>query len=166
MRYGSNKEFRVKGIQIVLQFFQKNGHQVIAFVPDYLLSYDRVIQKKKFNAMSMNEKKMAQIPDNMALMHTLVKQGLIVQTPSQDYDDSYCIQYAKSHSALVVTNDKFRDFIGKQPTAEERKKEGAWVRSCSISYTFHHDQFLPNPDCFLFQEFPYESYLHYPLQEI
>ena len=32
---------------------------------------------------------------------------LLVKTPSQDYDDSYCIQYAKKLNAFIVTNDKF-----------------------------------------------------------
>ena len=29
----------------------------------------------------------------------------------QDYDDSYCIQYAKNYDTFIVTNDLFRDYI-------------------------------------------------------
>ncbi len=38
---------------------------------------------------------------------------LLVKTPSQDYDDSYSIQYAKKFNAFMVTNDKFRDHYQK-----------------------------------------------------
>jgi len=29
-------------------------------------------------------------------------------TPSQDYDDSYCITYAKRHDGYVISNDMYR----------------------------------------------------------
>mmetsp|Transcript_19661 Transcript_19661/g.14386 ORF Transcript_19661/g.14386 Transcript_19661/m.14386 type:complete len:87 (+) Transcript_19661:2039-2299(+) len=85
----------------------------------------------------------------------MVKEGLIVTTPSEDYDDSYCIQYSKDHNGLVVTNDKFRDFVAK---SKDKAKDQHWVQQQRISYTFHHDEFLPNPDHWLFDEFPLESY--------
>ncbi len=65
------------------------------------------------NAMSMGETKVSQIPDNVALLHKLANLGYIIKTPPQDYDDSYCIQYAKKHQAFIVTNDQFRDFVEK-----------------------------------------------------
>ena len=59
MRHGKNNLFKVIGIQIVLEFFKKNGHQVVCFLPDYLFNYEEVSQKKKMNAMSMRETKVA-----------------------------------------------------------------------------------------------------------
>lgn len=47
----------------------------------------------------------------MNLMNKLLLKGFLIKTPSQDYDDSYCIQYAKKSNAFIVTNDKFRDYI-------------------------------------------------------
>ncbi len=55
MRYGKNACFKVKGVQIVVEFFKKNGHNVICFLPDYLFNYDEVNMKKKLNAMHMRE---------------------------------------------------------------------------------------------------------------
>lgn len=60
----------------------------------------------------------------------------MVKTPSQDYDDSYCIQYARQTNAYIVTNDKFRDYIAKleQKTTqvvcdtEAVKKEKTWIK--------------------------------------
>ena len=40
MRHGKNQLFSVKGLQIVLEYWAKNGHQVICFLPDYLFDYD------------------------------------------------------------------------------------------------------------------------------
>jgi len=61
------------------------------------------------------------MPDNVALLNKLAeKGGYIVKKPPQDYDDSYCIQYAKRQNAYMVTNDKFRDYVAK---SEDKKKE-------------------------------------------
>lgn len=40
MRHGKNSLFSVQGIQIVIEFWHKNGHQVVCFLPDYLFNYD------------------------------------------------------------------------------------------------------------------------------
>lgn len=36
----------------------------------------------------------SRLPDDVQLLQRLVDDGLIVSTPPQDYDDSYCIKYA------------------------------------------------------------------------
>ena len=50
MRHGKNTLFSVKGLQIVVEYWQKNGHQVVCFLPDYLFSYDQVNMKKRLMA--------------------------------------------------------------------------------------------------------------------
>ena len=57
MRYGKNKEFIVRGLQIVLEFWKKNGHQVICFLPDYLFNYEEVGKKKKAVALNVKDVK-------------------------------------------------------------------------------------------------------------
>lgn len=113
MRHGGGKLFSVKGIQVVIEFWSKNGHQVVCFLPDYLFNYDQINLKKKLASMNIKEAKVSQIPDNIALLHALSDKGFIIKTPPQDYDDSYCIKYAKKFNAFIVTNDKFRDYITK-----------------------------------------------------
>ena len=61
--------------------------------------------------MNLKEVKASKIPDDMTLLHKLLANDYLVKTPSQDYDDSYCIQYAKKLNAFIITNDKFRDYI-------------------------------------------------------
>jgi hypothetical protein len=42
MRHGNNQSFNCDGIKIVLEFWQKNGHEVIGFLPDYLFDKDKI----------------------------------------------------------------------------------------------------------------------------
>jgi hypothetical protein len=91
-------------------------------------------------------------------LHKLAELGLVVKTPSSDYDDSYCIEYAKRKNAYIVTNDKFRDFIDKQDNNAAKNRERKWVKDYSISYAFHEDHFLPNPDSKIFNLFPLDEF--------
>jgi hypothetical protein len=41
------------------------------------------------------------MPDNVSLLLSLRDEGLLVTTPSQDYDDTYTIEYeARAHCAI------------------------------------------------------------------
>ena len=166
MRMGKNQVFKVKGIQIVAEFFQKNGHEVICFMPDYLLDQKKVIQRKKENAGAMNPNSQSKAPDDFHLLKALEKKGIIVGTPSQDYDDSYCISQAKKKGGFMVTNDKFRDYIAKIGGLDEKKKEQDWLKRHIMTYTFNKEQFLPNPDCELFAEYPLEEYKSFPVENL
>lgn len=163
MRHGKNSIFSVKGIQIAVEYWQKNGHQVFCFLPDYLFSYDQVNLKKKLHSMKVKTYKASQMPDNMSLLNSMATKGYIIKTPPQDYDDSYSIQYAKRANAFIVTNDKFRDYVTKQ---SDKPKEQKWIKDHSISFAFNGDEFLPNPDSKLFHKFALEEYKHFPLDEI
>ena len=44
----------------------------------------------------------------MLYLQRLESEGLLYTTPSQDYDDSYQIEYARRHGGIIVTNDLFR----------------------------------------------------------
>ena len=70
------------------------------------------------------------MPDSVETLHKL---GM-VKTPAQDYDDSYCIQYARTNNAFIVTNDKYRDYLQKvqvtpsMNSADQVKRERAWIK--------------------------------------
>ena len=40
---------------------------------------------------------------------------VLFETPAQGYDDSYQIEYARRHGAIIVTNDMFRDAVEQMP---------------------------------------------------
>ena len=112
MRYGRDTHFSCKGIQIVIQYWEKNGHPVIGFMPEYLFDYKQV-ERLKQEAKLGKTVKASKLPDSVHILNKLAKKGVMVKTPAQDYDDSYCITYAKNNNAFIVTNDKFRDYLRK-----------------------------------------------------
>ena len=67
MRHGKDKVFSVKGILIAINYWKKNGHEVVCFVPDYLTNWEQVKGKEKAKSMGFNQKA-SQIPDDMTLM--------------------------------------------------------------------------------------------------
>ena len=148
MRHGEQKGiYSTKGIKIAIDFFTKNGHQVISFLPDYLF--------KEKDPFAKHSKKRV-MPDDLPYLYGLVSKGLVVKSPPQDYDDSYCIQYAKKHNAFVVSNDLFRDYIDSIKDKTERETEKKWRDIKCISFTFIGDEFMPNPDAAFFKQFGYD----------
>jgi signal peptidase I len=69
----------------------------------------------------------------------------ILLTPPQDYDDGYTLELARRRNALIVSNDKFRDFIIKE---KDSKKFKIWLDQRLCSYAFVGDEFIPNPAIF------------------
>ncbi len=148
MRHGDQK-FSSKGIQIAMDYFNKNGHKVISFLPEYFF------RQKDPNSI-INKKRV--IPDNVEYLNELHKKHLVIQSPPQDYDDSYCIQYAKNHEAFIVTNDLFRDYLDKINDNRKRETERIWIKEKSISFTFNQDEFIPNPDAAFFKIYDINEY--------
>ena len=116
-------------------------------MPDYLF--------KEKDPFAKHSKKRV-MPDDLPYLYGLVSKGLVVKSPPQDYDDSYCIQYAKKHNAFVVSNDLFRDYIDSIKDKTERETEKKWRDIKCISFTFIGDEFMPNPDAAFFKQFGYD----------
>ena len=106
----------------------------------------------------LNKKRVA--PDNIEYLKDLLKKNLVIQSPPQDYDDSYCIQHAKNHNAYIVTNDLFRDYLENISDSRRRETERIWIKEKCISFTFFKDEFIPNPDAAFFREFNINEYNH------
>ena len=144
---------------------------MICFLPEYLFNYEEVSKKKKLQQLGIKVSKASQMPDSVHTLHKLAETGTMVKTPAQDYDDSYCIQYARQNNAFIVTNDNYRDYLQKihiTPTKnshDQITRERAWIRQHSISFAFNEDEFLPNPDSKLFGKYAYETYKSYPLED-
>lgn len=147
MRHGMHKRFSCVGIRLAFDYFLQLNYQVVAFVPDYLLQEGEVNWRKKLVKGGRTTMNPAKMPDDVALLQSMVEAGLLIPTPAQDYDDSYCIQYAGMHDGCVVTNDLFRDHVDSMIGSRERKAERrAWIASHRISYTWVGNEFFPNPN--------------------
>jgi hypothetical protein len=108
MRHGLNSRFSCLGLRIVFDFFLHMGHKVIGFLPDYYFDMERVGELRRAANAGVKSTRAARLPDDIHILQQLAAQGYLVGTPSQDYDDSYCIGYARSHNAYLVTNDMYR----------------------------------------------------------
>jgi hypothetical protein len=149
MRHGNSERFSTKGIKICMDFFIKNGHEVSGFLPEYLFKEDIYRTKGRGRV----------IPDDIPYLKSIHSKGYVIQTPSQDYDDSYNIQYCKSKNAYFVTNDLYRDYLDKIQDHKTKEAEKRWIISKRISYTFNKDEFIPGPDSEFFKEFNFSSYM-------
>eukprot|EP00958_Prasinococcus_capsulatus_P029389 scaffold7405_cov376-Prasinococcus_capsulatus_cf.AAC.1 len=145
LRHGLNKVLSCKGIQLCLDYWQGKGYRAIGFVPDYVVDYEQVGKRRRAQNLQIQNAK-TKVPDDVALLNKLVEEGRLISTPSQDYDDSYCIQYARLKGGFIVTNDRYWDHIDKQAPGKQRKETLEWIRRHCISYTWAGDEFLPNPD--------------------
>ena len=61
--------------------------------------------------MGLKQVKVSKMPNSVASLIRLEKAGHLIKTPAQDYDDSYCLDYARRCNAYIVSNDKFRDYL-------------------------------------------------------
>lgn len=140
----------------------------MVFLPDYLVNRNELFKLRnaqKMRVQTVHGIKAAptHIPvDNIGILLKLQTQGRLALTPSkvillkvvsrvevflysQDYDDSYCLQYAHRKDAVIVSNDMYRDWVKKQPSWK-KSESILWLRTHVISYTFVKDEFMPNPD--------------------
>jgi len=89
----------------------------------------------------------AKLPDNIALLERLVKEGRLVPTPPHDYDDSYALHYARLHDGYILSNDRYADFLEKSVAAGQRKRDVAlWLKTHVISFAWFGDELMPNPE--------------------
>lgn len=130
-RHEDKMVLKVKLLKSAIDYYMGKGCDVVAFLPRYFM------EKRQPSESNPTV-------ETYAEMDTLVKNGTVSLTPPQDYDDSYCIEYARKHKGVIVTNDMYRDHIEKRRSQD--KTVYHWIKTHCISYTFVRGEFIPNPD--------------------
>ena len=78
--------FSCRGIQVAVQYWVKNGHKVICFLPEYLFNYDEISQKKKQLKLDLNANKKSlktsKLPDSVGVLNQMANAGIMVKTPA------------------------------------------------------------------------------------
>lgn len=144
---GNSKKFSCVGIKLAIDYYQKLGHKVIGFIPDFYLSYENAGKHKRAADIGVGGVRASKTPDDIGLLRRLMDEGTLAATPPQDYDDSYCIQYAMSRKgAVIITNDLYRDAVDEVDGKANKHTLRTWFKTHCCSYTFVVDEFLPNPD--------------------
>ena len=141
LRHGRKQTFSCRGIMICLAYIGERfpGARVALFLPDYVLDAAKVAAKRESGGRP------AETPDDVVYLQGLVERNVLFPTPPQDYDDSYQIEYARTHDGIIVSNDMFRDAVQKEPFMK-RAALRAWLQQHVLSFTFIGDEFAPNPD--------------------
>ena len=102
--HGLDKVFSVRGLTITVEFFLKRGHtRVVAFLPQEKCRFRRAEEREA--------------------LEKLREAGHLVYTPSRmvdnkiisSYDDTFVLDYAAQHGAVVITRDNYRDLANKKP---------------------------------------------------
>jgi len=140
MKHG-NRNFSTKGIMLCVQYYKQRGHEVVAFLPEHYVNGKKT---PGVNGVTISDYYNPKV-DDMNIINQLVRDEILFFTPPQDYDDSYCIEYAKQNGGIIVTNDMYRDHIN-QFNEPQRGRVKRWIREHVCSFTFVKDTFLPNPD--------------------
>ena len=141
-RKHGKKSFSSKGLLICVDYWRNKGHKVVAFLPEHYVS------RKPNPGATMTVSEYLEpklIVDDKSILDKLERQEVLFYTPPQDYDDSYCIQYARQNNGVIVTNDLYRDHIEKT-NDKDKGRVRRWIRQHCISFLFVGDQFVPNPD--------------------
>lgn len=130
-RHGNSQHFSLRGSLLAMEYYRKNGHAVVLFLPEARLQP----HCRDSDHHSFDEIDRLRGTDSLVLV------------PSTDYDDAYTCTYGRENGAVIISNDVFRDVVyqasalGYNAAAEWE----TWLNACRISFTFRRDEYLPNP---------------------
>lgn len=147
-RHGNCRHFSLRGAMLAFQYFEIRGHFVVMFLPEA-----RVVQAELDNGAVGVDYGSGGNDDSEGgskwrkKIEQLQRASQLVSTPAGDYDDVYLCDFARRHGAVVVSNDGFRDIVYQAgaDSLEKGRNWSEWLLACRLTFTFHGDEFLPNP---------------------
>ena len=121
--HGGGKTYSCKGIKIAVEYFVNRGHpKVYAVIPWY----------RQFTPRSNA------VTDHHILKH-LKEQGNLLISPQITYDDTYILRLADETNGVVLSKDKFRDFLDKDMFIDV-------IRKRRLDFMFGDDKLFPRED--------------------
>jgi hypothetical protein len=133
--------FNALGVQSAVEYFQQFNVEIKAFIP---ASY---VQKKPTDGSKINA---LMETDELTILKSLVRQKILTMVPSGDSDDAYIINYARTYSGFIITNDFFQDHLNSLEENTMKLSLKLWLSENRVSYTFvSGQQFLINPNSLL-----------------
>lgn len=99
------KVFSTEGICTVVSYYEERGYKVLVFVPQYVVGYDSVGEAKRMEKANIPVSG-ARLPDNVEALLDLKKRGILIATPSKDYDDLYITRVRPFFSAWATCLSK------------------------------------------------------------
>jgi len=135
--HSNHKHFSLRGVNICIEFFQKRGHQVVAFLP-----------KSRYNHASEEDKQ---------TMNIMEESKLLVFAPPKSYDDLFAIKFAASRRGIIVSNDRFLDVKDRNdPNYTEQ------VEKRRLQFSWFNDTFMVPDDPLGRNGPPLDEFLRHP----
>jgi hypothetical protein len=133
----ANRTAEIEGVVSAFNHWASKGHPVKIFVSEKHAS--RTPPSKS----SRQRKTVGGISINLDSIYSLIPDNCIVSIPAQSHDDSYMIQYALHTDGIIVSNDMFRDWVGRKDESELAKE---WTMTHVMPYTIIENVYFPDPD--------------------
>ncbi|HEX8499421.1 MAG TPA: hypothetical protein VF659_02425 [Pyrinomonadaceae bacterium] len=86
-----------------------------------LLKVRRELEEKGFEAVILVDASLKYDIDDQEQLENLIKSQQVRQVPAGTDADYFIIQFADQLDALIVTNDRYKDYAGQHPWIAERR---------------------------------------------
>jgi hypothetical protein len=86
-----------------------------------LLKVRRELEEKGFEAVILVDASLKYDIDDQEQLEKLIRSQQVRQVPAGTDADYFIIQFAEQLDALIVTNDRYKDYAGQHPWIPERR---------------------------------------------
>ncbi|MDT5293747.1 MAG: hypothetical protein QOJ76_627 [Acidobacteriota bacterium] len=86
-----------------------------------LLKVRRELEERGFEAVILVDASLKYDIDDQSQLETLIQSQQVRQVPAGTDADFFIIQFADQLNALVVTNDRYKDYVEQYPWISERR---------------------------------------------
>ena len=131
----ANRVATAAAVEAAYNYWTHRGHTVKVVVSER--------HARRGNRRPVTSKTSTGIQINLDEVYEIFDASSILAIPPQNHDDSYMLEYALRVDGVVVSNDRFRDWVAKHRSPGEAE---AWIRSHVIGYTFADGMYMSDPD--------------------
>ena len=86
-----------------------------------LLKVRRELEERGFEALILIDASLKYDIDDQQQIESLIRSQQIRQVPAGTDADYFILQVADQHGARIVTNDQYKDYLGRYPWIPERR---------------------------------------------
>ena len=122
-------------VEAAYNYWTHRGHTVKVVVSER--------HARRGNRRAAMNKTATGIQINLDEVYEIFDASSILAIPPQNHDDSYMLEYALRVDGVLVSNDRFRDWVAKHRSPAEAE---TWIRSHVIGYTFADGMYMSDPD--------------------
>lgn len=104
-----------------------------------LLRVRRELEEKGFEAVILVDASLKYDIDDQEQLESLIRSQQVRQVPAGTDADYFIIQFAQELDALIVTNDRYKDYADQYPWVAERRLPYMIVKGEVVLYDEHQE---------------------------